>query len=111
MPHTNFVQPVDGNGKAVPTLLDSGVRTQVTTAGAATSAATALPASAQVAFIRATATCYINFGDAAVAATADANSQLFIQGETLQPLPRAATHFAVIRIGADDVTVQIARAS
>lgn len=90
--------------------MDDGVRAQVTTAGAA-SASAALPVSAQVAYIRATATCYINFGTALVAATADANSQLFIQGETLQPLPASATHFAVIRIGDSDVTVQVARAS
>lgn len=110
MSHPNFHQPIDSAGRSVPTLRDSGDRTQVTTTDGNTTAATALPTASQLVFIRATATCYINFGTSGVAAVADETSQLFIQGETIQPVPPGATHYAVIRIGATDATVQVAKA-
>jgi hypothetical protein len=87
-------------------------RVQVVTAGAASTAATALPTGAalisRMVEIRSDGgTCYVLFGDDSIVATADEDSQLFPAGEKVQQIPDGATHFAVIRAGEDNVTVQI----
>ena len=102
---------VDSNGNPVQLFTPSAVRSQVATAGAASTAATALPTGtgtlSTVVEIRATENCYINFGNGSVSASAASTSQLFPAGEKMQKVPATATHFAVIRQGSNDTTVQI----
>lgn len=101
----------DSSSSPVQMFVQSGARVNVSTAGATSSAATALPASVDpngsLVEIRATGACFINFGTGGVAASADSTSMLFPAGEKSMKLPKGTTHFAIIRVGSDDVVVQI----
>lgn len=110
--------PFFGESKdaVVPVLRPSGVRVQVATAGASSTAATALPTGARVieVVLVGDVDAYINFGGDAVAAVADATSKLFVAGEKTMAVPLDAsgvpyTHFAVIRRQSTNVLVQIER--
>src|SRR6187431_3216640 len=89
--------------------LTNGTGTRVVaTAGAASTAAAAIPGGGNVLMIRAVAAIWIRFGASGVgAAAADANSILFVAGESPYLLKPGETHFRVLRVGADDVQVQL----
>jgi hypothetical protein len=98
----------DSNGRAIQLFSLSATRSQVTTGDALTTAAIALPANSEWVEIRMLGgDGYVNFGDDSVVAATDATSQAFPSGEKVQRLPPGATHFAVIRAGSDNITVQI----
>lgn len=105
--YTNASLPLDRNGQAIQILRPSGSRVNLT-AGAASSRA-ALPSGAMLLFVRCTGDIWLNFGDSGVAASAAATSMLHPAGESVQVVPTGATHVAVIRFGATDVSVQVER--
>jgi len=80
----------------------------VATAGASTTAQAAIPTGGNVLMIRAVAAIWIRFGPTGVgAAAADANSILFVAGESPYLLKPGEAFFRVLRVGADDVVVQL----
>jgi len=89
--------------------LTNGTGTRVVaTAGGSSTAAAAIPAGGNVLMIRAVAAIWIRFGAAGVgAAAADANSILFVAGESPYLLKNGETHFRVLRAGTDDVLLQL----
>lgn len=103
--HVNVTLPVDRNGREIQVPRGSGSRVNLT-AGASSSNA-ALPTNSQVVFVRCTADIWLNFGTSGVSATATASSILHPAGESVQVVPTGATHVAVLRFGATDVTVQV----
>jgi hypothetical protein len=103
----------DASSRAVQLFHLSGVRTNVTTTDGTTTAATALPSGlpdvGALVEVRATDTCYVAFGDASVDAEATSASMLFPAGEKVLQLPSGVTHFAVIRAGSTNISVQVER--
>jgi hypothetical protein len=94
-------------GIPIQIVLGTGTRVNAT-AGAASTAAVAVPAGGNILLIRATDSIAIRFGGASVGAAAvDADSILFISGEAPYVLKTGETHFRVIRVGSSDVAVQL----
>lgn len=100
------------NGDAIPVVWGSGSRVNAT-ATAASTAEAALPTGATLIELRATDAVAIRFGNTGMGAAAvDANSILFPAGEKVLPVPLDSSgipfdYFRVIRVGAEDVPVQI----
>jgi hypothetical protein len=96
----------DSNSVPIQALVGNGSRTNAT-AGAASSNA-ALPTGATgLVIVRCTDYVWLNFGTSGVTATAAATSILCPPGEGVYPIASTATHFAVLRVGAADVPVQV----
>lgn len=96
-----------GRNVPVPVIRWTGNRIQLSS-GATTSAATALPTGRKAFEVRCTQDCYLAFGDDSVAATTDDDSDLFLRGVQVVPVPLDAngvpyTHVAVIRVDTDGV--------
>jgi uncharacterized membrane protein YtjA (UPF0391 family) len=106
-----FVQYPNGNAAQVPFL--TGTRTNHTTSGAASTAAQPIPAGAKIVEVRATDAAWIIFGTSGVgAAAADTTSILFPAGVSVLVVPfssdeTSSTHIRIMRVGANDVTVQL----
>lgn len=104
---------LDINGQPLDIVRGSGSRL-VVTAGAASTAAQAIPGTAaQVLEIRATADVWLRFGASGVSdAAADANAILFPAGERLMVIPYSSgvvvsTHFKALRAGGTDAIVEV----
>jgi hypothetical protein len=82
----------DSNSVPIQALIGNGSRTNATAA---------------VAIVRSTDYVWLNFGTSGVTATAAATSILCPPGEGVYPIASTATHFAVLRVGAADVPVQV----
>ncbi len=98
---------LDAQGNALPYLVGTGTRVNATASSSSTAEA-AVPSGGSVLIIRATAPIWIRFGATGVgAASAAATSILFMTGEAPYTLGDGETHFRVLRVGADDVAVQL----
>ena len=85
----------------------TGTRVVATAGGTSTSEA-AVPSGGNVLMIRAASAIWIRFGATGVgAAAADANSILFPSGEAPYLLKNGEAFFRVLRVGSDDVAVQL----
>jgi len=94
-------------GQPLQVMNGTGTRV-VATAGAASTAEAAIPTGGNILLIRATAGIWIRFGATGMGAAAvDANSILFPAGEAPYLLKNAETFFRVLRVGTDDVPVQL----
>lgn len=94
-------------GEPLQIVNGTGTRVNATATASSTSAA-AVPTGGNVLMIRAPASIWIRFGASGVgAAAADANSILFVSGECPYLLKAGETHFRVLRVGSDDVPVQL----
>ena len=104
-----FNLPKAEGGEVLPVALGSATRVNLT-AGAASSNA-ALPARSAadgVVIVRAVGgAIWLNFGSDAVTASAASTSILFAEGEAVIAVPNSATHAAVLRVGSEDVVVQL----
>jgi hypothetical protein len=104
------VQFPTGEAAQIPFL--SGSRINLAVSSTSTTA-TALPAGAKVVVVRATEAVWLRFGASGVAAAAaDANSILFLAGESVMAVPYSSeevfsTHVRALRVGANDSTLQI----
>lgn len=102
----NVNLPNDNNGNAI-SVLSPSTATAVTTTGAG-SIRGALPANSDIVRLETTGPCWIQFGASDVVAVNTGLSTLMQAGDYFR-VPRAATHLAVIRIGADNVSVSITK--
>ncbi len=89
--------------------LTNGTGTRVNaTAGASSTAEAAVPAGGNVLIIRAVAAIWIRFGATGVGAASAANTSiLFVAGESPYLLKPGEAFFRVLRVGTDDVAVQL----
>jgi hypothetical protein len=95
--------------RAAPVVRYTGVRTTPLTVGATSSVATEIPPGARVLELRLTDSVYIRFGHSDLAAAAaDSNNDLVVGGEKIVIVPEGTTHFRAIRVGSNDVSLQIA---
>ena len=94
-------------GDVLQIVQGTGTRVNATAAAASTAEA-AVPAGGDVLLIRATDAIAIRFGATGMGAAAvDANSILFVAGESIYVLKSGEAFFRVIRVGAADVPVQL----
>jgi hypothetical protein len=96
----------DSNSNPIQALIGSGARTNAT-AGVATSNAALPTAATGLVIVRCTDYIRLNFGTSGVTATTASTSILCPPGEGVYPIAAADTHFAVLRVGAADVPVQV----
>lgn len=95
------------NGQVLQIVAGNGDRVNATAAVASTAEA-ALPTNGGLVIVRAPDAIWLRFGATGVgAASAAATSILFVGGEAPVPVPALATHFRVLRYGADDLAIQI----
>lgn len=100
---------VTSGGAPIPLVAGNGARTAPALATSPSAAEVVLPSHGGVVIIRALDNIYIKFGlTGLTAAAADANSTLFLAGETPYVLPTGLeTHFRALRVGGSDVLFQI----
>ena len=106
MPDFSKKFPVDANSNTIPVLQGSGNRVNMTAAVASSNAALPTGTSSWV-IVRCTDYIWLNFGTGAVTASAAATSFLVPPGEGAYPVASTATHAAILRVGASDVSVQL----
>lgn len=98
--------PIDQNAHAIQVLVGSGTRVNLTAAG--TTSNSALPAgSSGMVIVRAADYVWLNFGTSGVTASAAVTSILCAPGEGAYPIASTATHVAVLKVGSNDVPVQV----
>ncbi len=94
-------------GDAAQVFIPTGTRVNATATNVSTAEA-AVPAGGGVIMIRATDAIWIRFGATGMgAAAADANSTLFVAGESPYVLKVNEGFFRVLRVGGADVAVQL----
>lgn len=96
------------NGESLQMLIGNGQRVNVSTAGAGATAAVELPSNSvlDTYIVRATDWAWVAFGNGSVTAGANTSSILIAPGEGVYVNPSDPSHVSVMRVGAEDVTVQ-----
>jgi hypothetical protein len=98
--------PRDDGGAPLQVPVGSGNRTNLT-AGVASSNAALPTGTSRFVIVRASDYIWLNFGTSGVTASAANTSILCPPGEGVYPVAATATHAAALRVGSNDVPVQV----
>lgn len=99
--------PQDLNSTPLPGFEYTTTRAVATAGAASSNAAIPTGSAGKWVVVRVGAPIWLNFGTSGVTASAATTSMLWSGAELLFKVPSTATHFAVLRIGATDISVQL----